>query len=50
MDVCVRATALDSLEAGFATLLLSGLTQPVAADQCQACEEELREAGCRVLA
>lgn len=49
MDVCVRATALDSLGAGFPALLLSSLTQPVAAEKREACEAELREAGCEVV-
>ncbi|GGX86103.1 bifunctional pyrazinamidase/nicotinamidase [Litchfieldella qijiaojingensis] len=50
MDVCVRATTLDALKAGFTTHLLTGLTEPVVADQREACEEELREAGCEVVA
>ncbi len=49
MDVCVRATTLDALAAGFATTLLATLTEPVDANQCQACEEELRKAGAELV-
>ncbi|MFC3284981.1 nicotinamidase [Litchfieldella rifensis] len=49
MDVCVRATTLDALKAGFPTCLLAALTEPVSSEQRQACEDELREAGGEVV-
>lgn len=49
MDVCVRATVLDSLDGGFATYLLARLTEPVASDQRQACQDELLVAGCEIV-
>ncbi|EPC01116.1 hypothetical protein L861_11115 [Litchfieldella anticariensis FP35 = DSM 16096] len=50
MDVCVRATTLDALKAGFTTQLLTELTEAVAPDQRQVCVDELRQAGCEVVA
>ncbi|SDL20047.1 nicotinamidase/pyrazinamidase [Modicisalibacter muralis] len=49
MDVCVRATVMDSLDAGFATCLLNKLTEPVAIDRRQTCRDELRAAGCEIV-
>ncbi|WP_329132376.1 isochorismatase family protein [Streptomyces sp. NBC_01476] len=44
-DHCVRATALDSARAGFATRVLLDLTAGVAADSTERALTELREAG-----
>ncbi|MEV3860934.1 isochorismatase family protein [Streptomyces sp. NPDC050095] len=44
-DHCVRATALDSVRAGFRTQVLLDLTAGVAAASTEAALEELREAG-----
>ncbi|SHF23513.1 nicotinamidase/pyrazinamidase [Modicisalibacter ilicicola DSM 19980] len=49
LDVCVRATTLDALEAGFETILLASLTEPVESEQRQACLAELRNAGADIL-
>ncbi|TDX31058.1 nicotinamidase/pyrazinamidase [Modicisalibacter xianhensis] len=50
LDVCVRATVLDSLKAGFQTRLLSRLTAPVAPSKREACEQELHRTGCEIAA
>jgi nicotinamidase/pyrazinamidase len=44
-DYCVKATALDGIQAGFATTVLEDLTAGVAADTTQAAVAELRQAG-----
>jgi nicotinamidase/pyrazinamidase len=44
-DYCVRATALDAVQAGFRTVLLENLTAGVARDSSSAALEEMRAAG-----
>lgn len=49
-DYCVRATALDAVEAGFATRVLLDLTAAVAPDRLAAALDALRDEGVEVLA
>ena len=49
-DYCVRATALDAREAGFAVRLLDGLHAGVAPETSEAAVREMREAGVEVVA
>jgi nicotinamidase/pyrazinamidase len=44
-DVCVRATALDGVKAGFETHLIEAGTRPVSRDQGSRSIAEMREAG-----
>jgi nicotinamidase/pyrazinamidase len=44
-DVCVRATVLDGLAAGFAVVLIADATRPVEDEAGEAALEEMREAG-----
>ena len=45
LDVCVRATALDAVKAGFEARLIGGATRPVSASAGLLAVEELRRAG-----
>ncbi len=47
LDVCVRATALDSVAAGFPTVLVTTATAPVTAEGGAAALKELARAGVR---
>jgi nicotinamidase/pyrazinamidase len=47
-DYCVRATALDAIENGFATTVLTGLIAGVAPASSTAALDEVREAGATV--
>jgi nicotinamidase/pyrazinamidase len=47
LDVCVRATALDSVAAGFSTVLVTAATKPVNAAGGAAALNELAAAGVR---
>jgi nicotinamidase/pyrazinamidase len=47
-DYCVRATAADAAEAGFATRVLLDLTAGVAPDSTAKAVENLRKAGVEV--
>lgn len=49
LDVCVRATALDAVAAGFATVLLAEASAAVAPAGREDCLDELRQAGVEVL-
>jgi len=44
-DVCVLATVLDGLEAGFEVVLIKGATRPVTADGGNQALETMRQAG-----
>ncbi|WP_129359870.1 MULTISPECIES: isochorismatase family protein [Micrococcaceae] len=48
-DYCVRATALDAVDAGYETRVLVDLTAPVAEDSAEAAIEELEDAGVDVI-
>ncbi|NLT26758.1 MAG: isochorismatase family protein [Microbacteriaceae bacterium] len=48
-DHCVRASALDALEAGFEVRVLAGLTAAVAAERGDAALAEVRAAGAEVV-
>lgn len=50
LDVCVRATALDSLAAGFPTLLVTSASAPVTAEGGAAVLDELARAGVQLVA
>jgi len=49
LDVCVRATALDSVAAGFPTLLVVAATAPVTAEGGAIAQAELAQAGVQLL-
>lgn len=48
LDVCVRASALDALKAGFAVALIPGASRPVSAEAGAATMRELEAAGVQV--
>jgi nicotinamidase/pyrazinamidase len=48
-DHCVRATALDAVQAGYATTVITGLTAGVSADSTADAIDELRDAGVDLL-
>lgn len=48
-DFCVKATALDAVDAGYETRVLLDLTSPVSADNLEDVLDELDEAGVTVL-
>ena len=48
-DHCVRATALDAVDAGFRTRVLLGLTAGVARESTDRALEELRAAGAELI-
>lgn len=48
-DFCVKATAIDAVDAGYETRVLSDLTAPVSEDGFEAAIEELEDAGVTVV-
>jgi nicotinamidase/pyrazinamidase len=48
-DYCVRATALDALQAGFKVTVIEELCRGVAPDTSQAAWEEMKELGVIIL-
>ncbi|MCI4679600.1 nicotinamidase [Rhodoblastus acidophilus] len=50
LDVCVKATALDSVAAGFPTLLVTSATAPVTAEDGADALDELARAGVQFVA
>lgn len=49
LDICVRATALDSVAAGFPTLLVTSASAPVTAEGGAAALDEMARAGVQLL-
>lgn len=47
-DVCVKATVLDALDAGFKVTLLSSATKPVSEESGRQTMEEMRRAGAEI--
>lgn len=47
-DVCVRATVLDGLLAGFEVVLIEDATRPVTAEGGEQARREMQEAGARI--
>jgi nicotinamidase/pyrazinamidase len=50
LDVCVRATVLQAIEEGFATILLAGLSAAVDPEAVAGCHREFERAGAEVRA
>jgi nicotinamidase/pyrazinamidase len=49
LDVCVKATALDSVAAGFPTVLVTSATAPVTVEGGETALKDLARAGVRIL-
>ncbi|WP_346797805.1 isochorismatase family protein [Halomonas sp. Bachu 37] len=50
LDVCVQETALEARREGFATLLLSALSEPVYSEAREACYQNLQNADIEIVA
>lgn len=47
-DVCVRATVLDAVKAGFETVLIGNATRPVTSEGGEKARREMADAGARI--